>query len=186
MSRRSKAREVTVQMLYLIDLNPDVDAKAVRAMIEEYLGDAEASDFAWSLFIRVRESRPQLDAGIESVAVNWKLTRMPPTDRNIIRLGTFELMFTDTPPKVVIDEAVELAKRYGTAQSSQFVNGILDRLIPSQKRTAPVGKHPEIPVELKDEPPPESISLDRTAPRDADDDDDENNAPRANETFGIS
>ncbi|MEX0725591.1 MAG: transcription antitermination factor NusB [Planctomycetaceae bacterium] len=175
MARRSKARELTVQMLYLIDLNPDVDAKAVRAMIEEQLRDIHLADFAWSLFIRVREVRPQLDASIESVAMHWKISRMPPTDRNIIRLGTFELMFTDTPPKVVIDEAVELAKRYGTAQSSQFVNGILDRLIPESKRTTPSGAHPEIPLKLKDHPPPDAadVSIEKAAPlpNEIDDDD---------------
>lgn len=156
MSKRSKAREMTVQMLYLIDLNPDVDAKAIRAMMDEQLREIHLADFAWSLFIRVREVRPQLDAAIEAVAMHWKISRMPPTDRNIIRLGTFELMFTDTPPKVVIDEAVELAKRYGTAQSSQFVNGILDRLIPESKRMGPAGKHPDIPMKLKDQPLPDA------------------------------
>ena len=69
---------------------------------------------------------------------------MAPTDRNAIRLGVFELLYTDTPPRVVIDEALELAKRFGGAQSSSFVNGILDRLIPAEKRDAS-GRPPREP-----------------------------------------
>lgn len=129
-SRRSRAREMALQMLYQQDLNPDVSADTVRELIVERLRDESLSRFAWSLFVGVMESRGALDAKIESIASNWSLKRMAPTDRNVLRLGAFELLYSDTPPRVVIDEALELAKRYGTAQSSQFVNGILDRLIP--------------------------------------------------------
>ncbi len=61
---------------------------------------------------------------------------MAPTDRNALRLGAYELLFTDTPHRVVIDETIELARRFGAAQSPQFVNGILDRLIPPEKRAS--------------------------------------------------
>lgn len=121
---------MALQMLYQQDLNPDVPADTVRELIVDRLRDESLARFAWSLFGGVMESRPELDSKIEAVAVNWSLRRMAPTDRNVLRLGAFELLYTDTPPKVVVDEALELAKRYGTAQSSQFVNGILDRLIP--------------------------------------------------------
>lgn len=134
MARRSKAREVALQMLYQRDLNPDVDAKSVRAMINEQLPDETSRNFCWSLFVGVMEWRNHLDSRIQEFAQNWTVARMPPTDRNILRLGSYELLFTETPPRVVIDEAVELAKRYGTAQSSQFVNGILDKLIPADRR----------------------------------------------------
>jgi N utilization substance protein B len=77
----------------------------------------------------VRTKMRDLDGLISEIAEHWTLKRMTPTDRNILRLGSYELLFTETPPKVAIDEAVELAKRYGTAQSSQFVNGILDRVL---------------------------------------------------------
>ena len=75
-----------------------------------------------------------LDARISAAAENWTLARMAPTDRNALRLGAYELLFTNTPHRVVIDETIELARRFGTAQSPQFVNGILDRLIPPEKR----------------------------------------------------
>ena len=117
-------------MLYQQDLNPDVSGDTARELIVDRLRDESLSRFAWSLFAGVMECRAALDVKIEAAATNWSLKRMAPTDRNVLRLGAFELLYTDTPPRVVIDEALELAKRYGTAQSSQFVNGILDRLIP--------------------------------------------------------
>jgi N utilization substance protein B len=127
---------MALQMLYQQDLNPDMPADIVRELIVERLRDESLSRFAWQLFGGVMESRAALDAKIEEIAANWSLKRMAPTDRNVLRLAAFELQYTDTPPRVVIDEALELAKRYGTAQSSQFVNGILDRLIPGGGRKA--------------------------------------------------
>jgi N utilization substance protein B len=87
------------------------------------------ADFCWQLFAGVMEARGLLDGKIESVAENWTLKRMAPTDRNVLRLGSFELLFTPTPHKVVIDEAIELARKFGTSQSAQFVNGILDKFL---------------------------------------------------------
>lgn len=134
MARRSKAREVAVQMLYQVDLNPEIDLRAVRAMVDDSLSDPDLREFAWRLFVGVREARPMLDAKIQSVAENWSLKRMAPTDRNVLRLGLFELVNTDTPHRVVLDEAIELARVFGSAQSAQFVNGILDKLVPPEKR----------------------------------------------------
>ena len=135
MSRRSRAREMVLQMLYQQDVNPDVPADTVRELIQERLRDEDLCRFAWQLFAGVMECRPALDAKIEATAANWSLKRMAPTDRNVLRLGAFELLHTDTPPRVVVDEALELAKKYGSAQSSQFVNGILDRLMPGDRAT---------------------------------------------------
>lgn len=149
MSRRSKAREVAVQMLYQIDLNPEADLRSLRSMlIEELLPDKEQRDqsalreFAWRLFVGVREHRPMLDAKIQSVAANWSLKRMAPTDRNVLRLGLYELMNTETPHRVVLDEAIELARVFGSSQSAHFVNGILDKLVPEEKRSE--GCQPEV------------------------------------------
>ena len=134
MSRRHKAREVVLQMLYQKDLNPEVGADTIREMIQADLRDEHLSRFAWGLFAGVMEFRVSLDRRIEEAASNWSLSRMAPTDRNALRLGGYELLHTDTPPRVVIDEALELAKSFGGPQSSAFVNGILDRLIPFSKR----------------------------------------------------
>lgn len=137
MARRSQAREVALQMLYQRDLNPDVDIHDVREMMSERLREEDLLVFGWQLFVGVMEYCAQLDEAIQQVAENWTLKRMAPTDRNVLRLGAFELLQTDMPHRVVIDEAIELARKFGTKQSPQFVNGILDRLIPADKRDAP-------------------------------------------------
>jgi len=126
MSRRSRAREMVLQMLYQQDVNPDVPADTVRELIQERLRDEDLCRFAWQLFAGVMECRPALDAKIEATAANWSLKRMAPTDRNVLRLGAFELLYSDTPPKVVIDEALELARQFSTDESVAFVNGVLD------------------------------------------------------------
>lgn len=128
MARRSKSRQVAVQMLYQVDLNPDTDTSSVREMVAERLHDRQLFDFAWSLFTGTMEYRPELDDTIQGVAHNWRLSRMAATDRAVLRLGAYELLKTETPRGVVIDEAIELAKKFGDSQSPQFVNGILDRI----------------------------------------------------------
>ena len=121
-------------MLYQTDINPDVNAGMVRELIREQIANQVLYDFCWELFTGVMESRALLDRRIISVAENWALERMPPTDRNVLRLGAFEILFTETPHTVVIDEAIELARKFGTAQSPQFVNGILDKLLPEEEQ----------------------------------------------------
>jgi transcription antitermination protein NusB len=129
MTRRSRAREVAFQVLYQDDLNPRNNPAEGDQFINNRLrGDALRS-FARDLVAGVRRQRQELDAAVEQVAANWSLKRMAATDRNVLRLGAYELLHTDTPPRVAIDEAVELAKRFGSAQSSQFVNGILDKIM---------------------------------------------------------
>jgi transcription antitermination protein NusB len=130
MSRRSRAREVVLQILYEDDLNPMRNL----AVSDEFLcrrlrNDQVTVEFARGLVSGVRRNRAELDQMLGERAENWSLSRMAVTDRNILRLGAYEMVFTDTPERVVINEALELAKRYGARQSSQFVNGILDRLL---------------------------------------------------------
>src|SRR5579862_8027738 len=84
MARRSKAREMALQMLYQQDLNPDMDYHTVREQIHHQLHDEELYEFAWFLFVGVMECREELDAKIESIAQNWSLKRMAPTDRNVL------------------------------------------------------------------------------------------------------
>ena len=83
-------------------------------------------DFALSLINGVLRNRGELDGLLQARAANWSLERMAVTDRNVLRLGAYEIVHTETPGPVVINEAVELARRFGSKQSSQFVNGILD------------------------------------------------------------
>jgi N utilization substance protein B len=129
MSRRSRAREVALQVLYQYDLNPDT-AAPIDSFVQERLGgERRLIEFAQSLITGVRGQGPQLDRYLSGSADNWSLDRMAVTDRNVLRLGAYELFYTDTPGRVVVNEAVELAKRYGDKQSPSFINGILDRLL---------------------------------------------------------
>ena len=129
MTRRTRGREIALQVLYQLDQNPDFPPDEVRHFIERRLRDPALREFADAAILGVRKNLALIDAMIGRVAENWSLERMAAIDRNILRLGAFELIHTpEIPPKVVINEALELAKRYSTAQSSRFVNGILDRL----------------------------------------------------------
>ncbi len=93
------------------------------------LANPELIEFARSLVAGVRRNRSELDALLIRTADHWSLERMAATDRNVLRLGAYEILYTDMPGRVAINEAVELAKRFGTAHSAQFVNGILDRFL---------------------------------------------------------
>lgn len=136
MSRRSRAREVALQVLYQDDLNPQIDPGPADAFLCKRLRAPELIEFGRKLIAGVRSHQVELDRLLENTADNWSLTRMAATDRNVLRLGAFEILHFDTPERVAINEAVELAKRYGSRQSSHFVNGILDRLLKSRKRDA--------------------------------------------------
>ena len=132
MPRRSRAREIVFQVLYQDDLNPNHSVSATDTFLRERLqNNQELIKFAQSLLSGTRRNRSELDEMLKAKADNWSLERMAATDRNILRLAAFEILYSDTPDRVVINEAVELAKRYGSKQSPQFVNGILDSLLPS-------------------------------------------------------
>ena len=130
MTRRTRGREIALQVLYQTEQNPGLAPEEVRRFIERRLrGDRKLCAFAEELVAGVHAHQPRIDGLISEVAENWRLDRMAAIDRNILRLGAYEMLFrADTPVKVAINEALELAKRYSTAQSSRFVNGILDRL----------------------------------------------------------
>jgi len=130
MSRRSRAREIVLQVLYQDDLNTDQPEDIrLRFMNARLNHDTSLVEFAEDLLNGVRRYRNTVDQQLEEIARNWKLARMAATDRNVLRLGAYEILFTETPDRVVVNEAIELAKRYGTNNSSQFVNGVLDRLM---------------------------------------------------------
>jgi len=132
MTRRSRAREVALQVLFQEDLNPPGDALWAERFIEQRLRDPQLRQLARNLVAGVRSHRATLDALLNRIAEHWSLSRMAATDRNVLRLGAFEILYADTPDRVAINEAVELARRYGTTQSAPFVNGILDRLMHEQ------------------------------------------------------
>ena len=129
MSRRTRAREVALQALFQEDLNPQNSLGNLGAFLGARLQEEEQREFAKLLILGVKRNQEELDALLASKAENWSIGRMPATDRNLLRLGAFEIRYTDTPDRVAIDEAVELAKRYGAKQSPHFVNGVLDRFM---------------------------------------------------------
>ncbi len=138
MTRRSRAREVVLQVLYRDDIHPGHDlAEADLFLRRRLLNNTELVEFALGLLSGTRRNRPEIDALLNEMSKHWTVARMPVTDRNVLRLGAYEILNTETPGPVVINEAVELARRYGTRQSAQFVNGLLDRL--HQSRRGPQG-----------------------------------------------
>jgi N utilization substance protein B len=144
MARRSRAREIVLQVLFEDDLNPE--RKTIQAddfMRNRLHQDQELLDFARRLVAGVRKNRSELDQLLKETADNWSLERMAVIDRNILRLGAYEMRYGDTPDRVAINEAVELAKRFGARQSPHFVNGILDRFVKVRREQAP----PQPPAE---------------------------------------
>ena len=145
MTRRSRGREVALQVLYQVEQNPVIPANEIRRFIERrLLEDRKLCEFTEGLIDGVKEHQARIDAMISQVAENWRLDRMAAIDRNILRLGAYEMLFRpEVPAKVAINEALELAKRYSTAQSSRFVNGILDRVLQYQIQEASPQPDPE-------------------------------------------
>jgi transcription antitermination protein NusB len=131
LTRRSRAREVALQLLYQHDVNPRtrMGRPDVERFVHDRLKAPAVEPFTLSLYDGVIAHAAEIDKQIGAAAANWRLPRMAAVDRNILRIGAFELLFTPaTPATVAIDEAIELARRYGAKDSSAFVNGVLDRL----------------------------------------------------------
>ena len=127
---RSRAREIVLQLLYRDDLNDESSEVLDRQFLYgRLLGNERLAVFAESLLKGVRQTREHLDRMLGSSASNWSINRMAVTDRNILRMATWEIRYGDTPERVAINEAIELAKRYGDGDSPRFVNGVLDKLI---------------------------------------------------------
>lgn len=119
-----------MQVLYQNELNPDQPNFVRTRFVEARLShDGKLVAFARSLIDGVRIHRDSLDQALGRTAMNWRLSRMAATDRNVLRLGAYELIHTDTPGRVVINEAIDLARRYGSDNSASFVNGVLDKLM---------------------------------------------------------
>ena len=131
MAGRSEARRFALQMLYLLDQNPEADQDRVQVALRKEFTEPPLRDFTWSLISGVLASRDELDEVLRNTATTRRLERMAPTDRNVLRMGLYEMTNLRTPAAVVIDESIEIAREFGTENSSSFVNGILDKLIPA-------------------------------------------------------
>jgi transcription antitermination factor NusB len=132
MKKRTQAREIALQILYQID----ICCENFQASLDNYWQAHEENNiqedikqFSSALVHGVTANLVTIDAKISLYATNWQLNRMAYVDRNIMRLATYELIFRDDiPPKVSINEAVELAKKFSSREASKFVNGILDKI----------------------------------------------------------
>jgi transcription antitermination factor NusB len=134
MGVRRQAREAALQMLYLCDNCKFPSQEASQEYFQTLLLQSMGNDFAHQLFSGTIENIASLDTLITKYAENWELDRMAAIDRNILRLAAYEIVeMPETPINVIIDEAVEIAKKYSTLDSGKFVNGILDKLKNSRK-----------------------------------------------------
>lgn len=130
MATRRRAREVVLQLLYEADINPGRERESSYAFIRSRLQGRKAlTDFADQLLAGTLLHRDVIDRRLAQWATNWSISRMAVTDRNVLRLGAHEILFTKTPGRVAINEALLLAKRYGDVNSPRFVNGVLDKLL---------------------------------------------------------
>ncbi len=128
-ARRTRARERALQALYQIDVAAEGIDEALAAFWKSFEPvEREVRELAEGLVRGVADHRREVDDAIEEASSNWRLDRMARVDRNVLRLAVYELLRTDVPVKVVINEAIELGKKFGSESSGAFVNGVLDRV----------------------------------------------------------
>jgi len=156
--KRTRARELALQFLYQLDLRGGDLLEEAADYVRGEERDAETARFALRLVEGTHEHRTELDGVIQRVAQNWNISRMAVIDRNVLRLATFELLHSkDVPPKVAINEAIELGKRYSTQNSGAFINGILDRIMNQlgpDKTQAEAAQADQAPAEEPPSPEP--------------------------------
>jgi N utilization substance protein B len=126
---RRKSREFALQVLYQLNITKKDVHKSLAQFLDHFSGNEEKDDFMERLVLGVLEHCKEIDRLIEKYSENWRLDRMTIIDRAILRMATFELLYCgEIPPKVTLNEAIELGKRFGSEDSGSFINGILDRI----------------------------------------------------------
>lgn len=129
MTPKHRIRTLALQTLFMWDSNGARDDEQARSAIGAEESDPELRDRAVELAAKAWDNRGRSDQWVERLAPQWPVRRQPAVDRNILRLAVWELVGSDTPPKVVLDEAIELAKMFSTENSPAFVNGVLDAVL---------------------------------------------------------
>ena len=140
MSDRRRSRQLALQVLYQMEHGAGDDPEQAFALFaENFKAPPRLREYARFLVLGVHQKRPQIDQRLGRASRRWRVERMSRVDRNILRLACFEMFFSPqpVPPKVVINEAVELAKRFGSEESPAFVNGVLDSLLNQPEDTEP-------------------------------------------------
>src|SRR4051812_10056376 len=133
LQKKRKTRELAMQTLFLWDAAAGDDAETARQLVSDGTEDHDIRRAALEMASGTWGQREQIDAQVERLAPQWPPRRQPGVDRNLIRLAVWELTNTDTPPKVVIDEAIEIAKEFSTEQSPGFVNAVLDSILKEKR-----------------------------------------------------
>lgn len=147
MASRRQSRESAVQVLYQLDLNPGDFQQGLTVFEDHYPPQVEGYSFFRKLVEGVWEQKEAIDRTIRRHSQNWRLDRMSSVDRNILRLAVYELRFGgDTPPKAAINEAIDLGKRFGSEDSSAFINGILDSILAEIQTPVPTAGSSDNPA----------------------------------------
>jgi transcription antitermination protein NusB len=135
MANRRKGRELALQALYQIDMLDENNRSLIERLNESFYPAEELNSFSMELIEGVLTHVKEIDVLIEKYSENWKLSRMPLVDRNILRIAVFELLHKeDIPVKVTLNEAIEIGKKYGSESTGSFVNGILDKIAKTVKK----------------------------------------------------
>jgi transcription antitermination factor NusB len=138
MGNRRFSRELVIQFLYLTEMNEGEITSQLESFWENNSCEKDVQSFAEDILNDIFDHKKEIDARLEKYSDNWTLSRMTVIDRNLLRMAASELMYSKTvPPKVAIDEAVEIAKKYGAEDSPNFINGILDRILKELKPDIP-------------------------------------------------
>ncbi len=128
MGQRRKDRQLALQLLFSIDINPTPIKNAIDNFTL-YFANSEPTDFFLQIVNGVANSYSEIDALMKKASKNWTINRMPVIDRNILRIGIYELIYCeDIPARVAINEAIDISKQFGTNDSGAFINGILDKV----------------------------------------------------------
>jgi transcription antitermination factor NusB len=129
MGKRRRARELALQVLFHMEYNPGDPGESFERVCESFGPPRDVRAYSREVVVGVWENKGTLDRLIRGSSKNWRVERMSRVDRNILRMAIYEVLYRkDVPPKVSIDEAVELGKQYGTEESGAFINGILDHI----------------------------------------------------------
>ncbi len=127
MGARRRGRELALQALYQIEVSGD-SAGALRAFLEHAEASDRAKEFAAALVAGAREQQERIDQLIADASEHWRFERLSRVDLNVLRIATYELVTRGAPTSVILDEAIEIARRFGSEESATFVNGILDQI----------------------------------------------------------
>jgi N utilization substance protein B len=129
MSTRRRARELAMQALFFMDVNQNASAEMLQRFCDNFAPPKRSQPFFLRLVNGVLEAKSEIDGHIEQFSKNWRISRMSYVDRNVMRIAVYEMLFCpDIPPKVSINEAIDVGKKFGTEESGAFINGIVDSI----------------------------------------------------------